>query len=281
MKEYVFALMALVAGCGGSGGGSGTTPAPVPGPGTGLGGDGSQPGGDQTECKSMTCASRDQVRSVLDPNKLVKRCGDGQVMVEDICAIPRALVTEDGVVEFGNVATKGSIYKTDILGQPETPSYIRKFTALGGEDKDYDFEYYIEGDAESTLRWNQPGLLLSDSRYSSAWGEIYFAAPGLLERPLGFDAKILGIDFGGLMPYTTLRDLCSAVASSYKSLTPNYFAGDLPDTFNGQLKQGCSVTSTDQPPVKLRSIALGFNCSSESACVLRSLSLSSGQNNTI
>jgi hypothetical protein len=277
MKEYVFALMFVATGCGGSGGGSATPPAPVSGPGTGLGGDGSQPGGDQTECKSMACASPDQVRSVVDPTKLVKRCGDGQIMVEDICATPRALVTEDGVVEFGNVATKGSIYKTDILGQPETPSYIRKFVALGGEDKDYDFEYYIQGDAESTLRWNQPGLLLSDSRYSSVWGEIYFAAPGLLERPFGFDAKILGVDLRGLMSYTTIRDLCSAVVLSYKTLTPNYFAGDLPNTFNGQLKQGCSVTSTDQPAIKLRSIVLGFTCSSESACVLRSLSLSSSQ----
>jgi hypothetical protein len=278
MKEYVFALMFVATGCGGSGDGSVTPPSPISGPGTGLGDDGSQPGGDQTECKSMVCASPDQARSVVDPSKLVKRCGEGQVMVEDICAKPRALVTEDGGIEFGNIAKKEFVYRTDIMGRPETPLYVRKFVSPGAGQEDFTFSYYIKGDEDSTVRWNQPGLILYDHRFNPSSQELYFAVPGFYDNFDDMSLDVWGNSWGKTESAGTFEDaksFCAAIIQRYKELflkdEGRFTSSQLPGFFNGEMRYGCRAS--DPLSDSLTGVSIGFVCKDSRECFVKNISL--------
>jgi hypothetical protein len=198
-------------------------------------------------------------------------------MVEDICATPRALVTEDGVVEFGNVASKAFIYKTNIQGRPETPSYIRTFVAPGGSQEDFDFSYFVEGDEESTTRWNQPGLTLSDARFDIMSQELYFAVPGLYEHFNNMSVDIWGNSWKSSGKYEEARNLCESVIRSYKDLflrdESRFTSAQLPEFFDGQLKYGCRASDPTSP---ISSISIGIICGTKDSCFVKALSVHKG-----
>lgn len=276
MSKWSLLAAIILSGCGGGSGGGDSNPV-TPTDNTGTPGNNTGNGtgeGDGVTCKSLDCMGSDFTRSVLDPQKFVKRCAEGLQMVDDICAEPRVVVTAGSEIEFGNSASSTSLFKTNINGEAATVAYL-KLKELPPSDYSLrgEYEYKIEGDQEASDRWNIPGITLADRRFESSNMELFFGVPGFDSNPIALSASIFGENFSGTHSYSETRIFCSAVIAKFALIKQglNIISTALPDTFDGRERQNCSFAA--YPGSEIEKITLYSVCRDEDRCLLKSVSV--------